>query len=545
MSDKDESSSKYPAGIRLKLLTISLMLSIFVMALDVTIISTAVPTITTRFHSIDDIGWYTSAYLLPLMAFQPTFGKVYTFFRVKPIFIGAVVLFEIGSIICASAPSSYAFIIGRLVAGMGAGGIFSGAMVIITAAVPLQRVPIYLASLTSMYLVATVTGPPLGGVFTDSPRLTWRFCFWINLPFGFAAVIAILFLYREPKRPDSDLDAREKLANIDVGGTVLFVTSIVMLFIALQIGGTDFAWTNIRVLICFIISGICLAGFGFLQWRLGERATIPPRLLRNRSVSSSVIVAALMSMGVHLHTVYLPWYFQSAKGTTASNSGLRLLPYSASVTSAELVVGAGSSYLGVYLPFMYGGTSIFTVSASLLCTLAVDSPAARVVGFQILAGVGVGSSMQLCSTSIRAAIDEKDIPISSTLAIFGPFFGSALGASIGQNVFRTTLRARLMTFLDEIETHRVIEAGGTGIEKVTSDLTKDPVVEAYNYALGRVFITCAVAGGLAFMGTLFIKWRTLKAKKEGPTEVEMKHQDFGKGNPEAGITSPQKVPEEV
>jgi len=219
-----------------------------------------------------------------------------------------------------------------------------------------------------------------------------------------------------------------------------------------------------------------------------------------------------MSFGLTTHTFYLPFYFQSAKGTTAASSGLRLLPYTVSVNLAELAVGAGSSYLGLFLPFMYAGTSLFTVAAGLLCTLGLSTPSARLIGYQILAGVGVGSSMQLCATSVRAAVQKKDVPIAATLSVFAPFFGSSLGAAINQNVFRVTLRRKLLDFLSDADSNQVIKAGGSGLREVTTANTRGRVMAAYNDALHKVFVTAAIVGGMAFLGTLCIKWRTLKPK---------------------------------
>jgi MFS family permease len=243
-----------------------------------------------------------------------------------------------------------------------------------------------------------------------------------------------------------------------------------------------------------------------------DSATIPPHIFANRSVLSSVLVAALMSLGLTSHTFYLPFYFQSVKGTTAASSGLRLLPYLLSVNLVELVVGTGSSFLGVFLPFMYAGTSLFTVAAGMLCTLNLGTPTARLIGFQILAGVGVGSSMQLCATSVRAAVQKKDTPIAATLSVFAPFFGSSLGAAINQNTFRTTLKQELMDFLSEADANTVIKAGGSGFKEMTASHNQGLVMAAYNIALRKVFITAAVVGGMAFIGTLCIKWRTLKVK---------------------------------
>ncbi|KAH7121300.1 major facilitator superfamily domain-containing protein [Dendryphion nanum] len=509
---------KYPKGIRFILLTLALMLAIFIMALDTSIISTAIPSITSEFHSLDDIGWYTSAYLLPLMSLQPMFGKIYTFFTIKPLLIASMLVFECGSIICAIAPSSYVFIIGRVVAGVGAASIYAGGTIIITSAVPLRKLSMYLSALSSMYAVANLSGPPLGGIFTDSAKLTWRFCFWINLPLGFISIAAFVFILQEPERETVQISWKTKLSKVDLGGTTLFVSSVILLFIALKFGGNESPWKSPRVIVCFVLSGVFLGAFIILQRHLKEDATIPPRIFLNRSVASSVLVAALLSLGCNVHTFYLPFYFQSAKGTSASKSGLRLLPYTLSLTGAELVVGTSSSLIGVFLPFMYFGTSLFAIAGGLLCLLKVQTTTARIIGYQILAGVGVGSSMQLCATSVRAAVNHSDIPIAATLTIFAPFFGSAIGAAISQNIFRIELRrglAKIMTAKDALE---VFDAGGAGVDRITSAINKGQVRESYNFALSKTFMIAAVAGGVAFLLTLCIKWRTLKQKAESREE---------------------------
>ncbi|KAL8763455.1 MAG: hypothetical protein Q9184_000763 [Pyrenodesmia sp. 2 TL-2023] len=170
-------STHYPGGWRLAVIMVSLCLGTLLVAIDNTIIGIAIPQISTEFDSLDDIGWYGSAYLLTVTALQPTFGNIYKHFDIKITYIISVLVFEVGSILCAAAPNSYTFIIGRAVAGAGSAGIFQGALVIIGYITPLEKRPLYLGIVVSAFGIATCFGPILGGVLTA--EATWRWCFWM------------------------------------------------------------------------------------------------------------------------------------------------------------------------------------------------------------------------------------------------------------------------------------------------------------------------------------------------------------------------------
>ncbi|TVY86336.1 Efflux pump, partial [Lachnellula willkommii] len=365
-----------------------------------------------------------------------------------------------------------------------------------------------------------LAGPPLGGLFTDVARLTWRFCFWINLPFGGIAATIFLLGFRSPVMKPSKLTFRQKLIEMDITGTVLFVSSMTCLFLALQWGGTNYAWSSSKVWGLILGSGLLFAAFITLQLHLGERATIPLRIFRNRSLSLSLLTSALLYFGLTVHTFYLPFYFQSAKGTSAASSGLRMLPYIVTFSVTQMAIGSAVTMLGVYLPFMWTGSAIFTIGAGLISSLKTTSDIGHPIGYQILAGYGFGSSMQLCATAVRASVsDRKDIPISSALTIFAPFFGGALAAAVAQNIFRVELVRALQHSAVAGNTTAIVAAGATGGQNVVPVMLKGVVREAYGFAVSKTFLLAVASGGLAFLCTLGIEWKNLKrAAKQDSTE---------------------------
>jgi EmrB/QacA subfamily drug resistance transporter len=508
----EDDETKYPKSYKLAILTFGLCLSTFVVALDNTIIATAIPRITTVFDSLNDVGWYGSSYLLTTTSLQPSFGKIYTYFNVKWTYIIALFIFEVGSVICAAAQSSTMLIVGRAVAGAGAAALFSGGMTIVGYTVPLRKRPIYIGLLSSMFGISSVIGPILGGAFTD--RLTWRWCFWINLPVGGCAIAVVFFFFTNPERKHSKMTTKEKILQIDLLGAFFLICSIVCLLLALQWGGSVYPWSNSKVWGCLLGFVFLISIFTALQFHLGDRATLPPRIiLRQRTVLACSLFSTFLSMGLYTHIFYLPFYFQAVKGTTAEGSGIRTIPYLVSITLSSIVVGGSITALGPYVPFTWVGSAVFAVGCGMLYTLKVSSGAAAWIGYQILAGIGAGACVQIPFIAVQVVLNKKDMPTGNAVAIFFNSLGGAVAISIAQNIFSNTLIQEIPKLTTGVDVAKIIAAGATHIREVTPKSQLAGVLQAYDLAVTRAFILSISCACVAFGCSLLFEWKSVKGKK--------------------------------
>ncbi|KAH7242786.1 major facilitator superfamily domain-containing protein [Fusarium tricinctum] len=503
-------------GLQLGLLTLGLSLATFVVALDNTIIATAIPRITSAFNSLDDVGWYGSTYLLTVTALQPSFGRIYIFFNVKHVYLFGVVVFEVGSILCAAANSSKMFIIGRAVAGVGEAALYSGSMTIISIEVPLNRRPIYLSLISSVYAICSIIGPVIGGLLTD--RASWRWCFWINLPIGAVAFATVVAFFKPPRRTEDVLTTKQKILEVDVLGTLLLSSSIVCLLVSLQWWGTTYSLDHPKVWGCLLAFCILFALFVAQQFRRDERAVIPPRILGQKTVFWSCLYSFFLSMGAYTHIYYLPFYFQAAKGTTAEGSGIRTIPYLASNIVACIIIGAGTTLVGVFKPFMLAGAAIFTIGSALIATLKIDSPAGKWVSYEILAGLGAEAGLQLPFLAVQAVLSQHDIPTGLAVATCFNSLGGAIAISFAQNLFYYGLRTNLPKYAPEVPVEVVLSTGPSRLQDLVSPKSLPSVRRAYMEALRSSFVLAIIVGGIGIVCSCFVEWKSIKEEKPAPDE---------------------------
>jgi len=303
-TDVVDDDSQYPSGPKLWLVIFSMCLCIFLIALDQAIIGPALGAITTEFNSMKDIGWYGASYLLTMTAMQPIYGKGDRLFDIKITYLLAVGLFELGSLVSAVAPTSTAFIVGRAIAGLGTAGIFSGSFVIVGYILPLRKRPATFGLFGALWGISSVAGPLLGGVFAD--QVTWRWCFYINLPLGGAAVAAVIVFLRVSRVNNPNGESFiARILQLDLIGAVILVPSIILLLVALQWGGAEYPWNDARVIALLVVAGVGTIVFAGVEIWQQDKGLLPPRFFKNRNVLSSMMFAMFFGASFFPMVYYL------------------------------------------------------------------------------------------------------------------------------------------------------------------------------------------------------------------------------------------------
>ncbi|KAG2417902.1 hypothetical protein HFD88_001001 [Aspergillus terreus] len=505
------------SGLRLAAVFTVLCLAVFLVALDNTIIATAIPRITDQFKALEDVGWYGSSYLLVTCMFQLIFGKLYGYFPIKWVFLAAIIIFEIGSAVCGAAPTSDAFIVGRSIAGLGASGIFQGAMVIVAYSVEPRKRPLYNGIFGSIYGISSIVGPLLGGAFTS--HVSWRWwsvltspspfdhvlsagSFYINLPIGAVVIVVLLQFLHVPSTVPVEASSKTLFQHMDPLGVITFLPAIVCLLLALQWGGTTSPWANGRIIALFVLAGVLLIAFLAIQRKCQDNAMVPPRIITMRPVAFSSLFMTLFAGAYFTIIYYLPIWFQAIKNASAVNSGIMCLPLMLSMVIFSFVAGGGVTATGNPVPFFYIATVLAAAGAGLMTTFEVHTGHPKWIGYQVLLGSGVGMGIQLPIIAVQAVLPAADIPVGTAILTFCQTFGGAIFVSVAQAVFANRLQAGLLRAVPGVSPGLVQEVGATNLDTVIDAQHMGAVKVVYNDALVSAWYLAVALFSVAVLGAV-------------------------------------------
>ena len=411
-----------------------LMVTLMLAALDQTIVATALPKIVGDLGGLSQYTWVITAYLLATTVTVPLYGKLGDVYGRRPLFLVAITLFLLGSALCGLAQGMTQLVVFRAVQGLGAGGLMPLALATIGNIVPPRDRGRYQGLIGATFAAASIIGPAVGGFIVDNT--TWRWIFYVNLPIGGLAlvVISLTMPRRREVRPHK----------IDWTGAAVLAAGTTALLLGLVWGGHQYAWTSLQVVGALVASVLLLVAFGFWERRV-EEPILPFDVLQNRIVLSSVLCIGLVGMAMLGTIAYVPLFVQGVIGTSATSSGVVLTPFVLGAVTTSILSGQWVARTGRYRLNALIGPVILTAGMVLLWRMNVHTTSNEAARNMILAGIGIGSMMQVFVLSVQNAVRRQQMGSATALTQFSRSIGATVGVTVMGVIVNQGLPPRLRT----------------------------------------------------------------------------------------------------
>ncbi|OTB05078.1 hypothetical protein M426DRAFT_320135 [Hypoxylon sp. CI-4A] len=519
--------------VQTAVIVFALCSALFLAALDVTIVTTAIPTITEQFQSPSGYTWIGASYLLANSATVPSWGKISDIWGRKPVMLIAVAIFWIGSLICALSVNIGMLIAARAIQGVGGGGVVVLTNICVGDLFSMRKRGMYYAFFGMVWAIASAIGPILGGVFTT--KATWRWCFYVNLPISGVGFFVLLFVLKlhNPRTP-----VWEGLAAIDWLGSLLIVGGTLMFLFGLEFGGVTYPW-NSAATICLIVFGVVTV-FIFVaveKW-YAKYPVIPLRLFKFGKNISTFAICLVHGAVFISGSYYLPLYFQAVLGASSLLSGVYILPYVLALSFMSIGSGLFMKKTGKYLPAIIFGMLFMTLGFGLFIDLGPKANWAKIIIFQIIAGIGVGPNFQSPLVALQTSVEPRDIAAVTSTFGFVRQLSTSISVVIGGVVFQNGMQRQYPTLLAQLgpELAQQLSGGSAGgnVGLVASLTGAEGEIArgAYWNSLRDMYIMYAAIAGVGLIVSPFVSQRTLSREHhEHKTGLQSLRQNGEGGKP--------------
>ncbi|GAB2921119.1 MFS transporter [Streptomyces sundarbansensis] len=512
---------------RVRMVFLGLMLTLLLAALDQMIVATALPGIVGELHGLEKMSWAVTAYLLASTIVLPLYGKLGDLFGRKGVFQFAIVVFVIGSALAGWSRTMDELIAFRAIQGIGGGGLMIGVQAIIADIVPARERGRYMGLIGAVFGLASVAGPLLGGFFTD--HASWRWCFYINVPFGLvtlAVIAVVLKLPRPAVRP-----------RLDVLGAVLLAAASTCLVLVTSWGGTEYAWGSRTVLGLAAGAVVTTVLFVAVEHRAAE-PIIPLRLFRDSVFNVTGLIGAVVGIALFGAASYLPTYLQMVDGVSATESGLLMLPMMLGIVGGSIASGQLITRTGRYRIYPIVGSAVSVVGMGLLSLLEADTSPLAYSFYQAVLGLGIGLVMSVLVLAVQNSVRPGDL---GTATSANNYFRQ-IGGSVGAAIFGTLFAGRLS---DALGVRLPTGAELPDPESITPQIVhamepalRDAYIQAYVDAMPRIFLYLVPVLVLGLILAFFLKEKPLvshhspEAAAEAPTtQIPAARADSGRPAP--------------
>lgn len=514
-----------------------LMLGMFLAALDQTIVSTSIRTIADQLHGLDQQAWATTAYLITSTIATPLYGKLSDILGRKPMYLTAISIFLVGSVLSGISSSMYELAAFRALQGLGAGGLMSLAFAIVGDMVAPRERGKYQGYFLGVFGIASVAGPVVGGFFAGLSSFIgvegWRWVFLVNVPIG---VIALIVVSRVLNLPHTSVKQR-----VDYWGALTLTIGVVPLLIVAE-QGREWGWASTNSIAMYVIGVLGIAGFIYAERKMGDAALLPLRLFRSGVFSLANLLNFIVGIGMFGGLATLPLYLQIVKGETPTAAGLLTLPLMAGIMIASLGSGQIIARTGRYKFLPIVGAAGMAVALYLFGQMTPDTDMVSAGLIMTLMGAGLGLCMQTLVLAIQNVVPPKDMGVATASATFFRGLGGTVGAAVSLSILFGVLQDRIASAFQsamptaafQAATHdpavlsnpvnanflKSLAPGSHGgidlentefIQKLDPRLAR-PLLDGFSQAMSEVFVAGAITMAVAFVLVWFLKELPLSTK---------------------------------
>lgn len=500
------------AGWKWAVVSIAILSSIFLYALDATIVAAVQPLIVADFHAVDKLAWLSVAFLLAATATNMVWGRVYTQFNSKWLYIVNVFLFEVGSAICGAAPSMNVMILGRAICGVSGSGLYVGVMSLIAITTNMAERPLYVSGTGVTWGLGIVLGPVVGGAFSQS-SVGWRWSFYINLFIGAVCAPAWLFLLPS-KDPRPGVAYKQRFAELDYMGVALLMGALTTFILAINWGGVTYPWDSGRIIGLFITAGVLFIVLGVQQvWSLlttVSRRLIPVQFFRSRTVLILFSTTAASGAAAFVPIYFIPLFFQLTRADDALDAGVRLLPLIVVMVVVVLANGALMARFGYYMPWYTMGGLLTVIGSALMLTVDQDTSVVNIYGYTVLIGAGVGMYLQASFSVAQAVVEPEDVPPAVGFITCAQFLGITMALAIANTVFLNQSAEGIQAILPDVPREDITAA----IEGAASDLVNSLSPDLQKRVLGVIVDAISTSYSLVIAAGALVTVLSLLMKRE-------------------------------